>query len=149
MSGENTKLCECGCGDPAPIAARTKLSHGYVKGEPCRFIHGHHARGVSGPAHNQWKNGRIRHTNGYMTVHVGKEHSMANSKGYAYEHRLILADYLGRDLLKTELVHHIDLDPTNNALENLLLVSMSQHMSIHNLIRHGKDPLAAVRAVLE
>lgn len=39
-----TKLCECGCGQPAPIAQRTHSAKGYVKGQPVRFIPGHHVR---------------------------------------------------------------------------------------------------------
>lgn len=35
------KLCECGCGQPAPIATQTKRRDGHVKGEPMRFIRGH------------------------------------------------------------------------------------------------------------
>lgn len=43
---DTPKLCECGCGQPAPIAKQTKSVHGYVKGQPVRFIHGH--RGTRG-----------------------------------------------------------------------------------------------------
>jgi hypothetical protein len=39
------KLCECGCGQPAPIAKRHCPKRGYVKGQPHRFIRGHHTRG--------------------------------------------------------------------------------------------------------
>jgi hypothetical protein len=39
------KLCECGCGLPAPIAKITSRRAGHVKGQPIRFIHGHHGRG--------------------------------------------------------------------------------------------------------
>src|SRR5262249_40318601 len=39
------KLCECGCGLPAPIAHQSDTKRGYVKGEPRRFRHGHYARG--------------------------------------------------------------------------------------------------------
>jgi hypothetical protein len=35
------KLCECGCGQPAPISPRTESARGYVKGEPRRFVRGH------------------------------------------------------------------------------------------------------------
>lgn len=39
------KLCECGCGEPTPIATKTRTLEGIRKGEPRRFIHGHHATG--------------------------------------------------------------------------------------------------------
>jgi len=35
------KLCDCGCGLPAPIATYTNARRGYVKGQPVRFINGH------------------------------------------------------------------------------------------------------------
>jgi hypothetical protein len=38
------QLCECGCGQPAPIAHYTNKPMGYFKGQPIRFIHGHNAR---------------------------------------------------------------------------------------------------------
>jgi hypothetical protein len=38
------KLCECGCGQKAPLAKRTNRRLGIVKGEPNRFIAGHNQR---------------------------------------------------------------------------------------------------------
>lgn len=38
------KLCECGCGEPAPIAKLTNTARGQVKGQPVRFIQGHAAK---------------------------------------------------------------------------------------------------------
>jgi hypothetical protein len=35
------KLCECGCGRPAPIAKETDSRRGVVKGQALRFISGH------------------------------------------------------------------------------------------------------------
>jgi hypothetical protein len=35
------KLCECGCGQPAPIARRTDPRRGLIVGEPSRYIRGH------------------------------------------------------------------------------------------------------------
>ncbi len=42
------KLCECGCGLPAPISPSTWAAMGYVKGQPRRFRK-NHRKGV-----NQW-----------------------------------------------------------------------------------------------
>lgn len=35
------KTCECGCGNPAPVARRSMTYRGYKKGQPQRFIKGH------------------------------------------------------------------------------------------------------------
>lgn len=40
---ESVKLCECGCGRPAPLARKTERKRGWVKGQPIRFIQGHNA----------------------------------------------------------------------------------------------------------
>jgi hypothetical protein len=37
-------LCECGCGQRTTISPRTNRIHGYIKGEPRRFILGHATR---------------------------------------------------------------------------------------------------------
>jgi len=39
------KLCECGCGSPAPLAKVNDKRKGHVRGEPVRFVSGHNARG--------------------------------------------------------------------------------------------------------
>lgn len=45
MNAQDTpKLCECGCGEPAPLARKTDRALGYVKGAPIRFVNGHQNR---------------------------------------------------------------------------------------------------------
>jgi hypothetical protein len=39
-----THLCECGCGQPTRLAPKTRTRDGVVKGQPLRFINGHHNR---------------------------------------------------------------------------------------------------------
>lgn len=60
----------------------------------------------------------------------------ADPKGYVKEHRIIMSNYLNRDLSTEEKVHHIDGDKTNNKIENLLLVSIKEHMKLHLLKEH-------------
>lgn len=37
-------LCQCGCGERAPLATYTQARRGFVKGQPLRFIREHHKR---------------------------------------------------------------------------------------------------------
>ena len=47
--------------------------------------------------------------------------------------RIIMEDYLGRKLLKTEHVHHIDMNPLNNDISNLEVVNGIEHQRMHGL----------------
>lgn len=47
------------------------------------------------------------------------------------EHRLIAEKTLGRKLKRNEVVHHIDLNPSNNARSNLLICSSEYHNWLH------------------
>ncbi len=46
---------------------------------------------------------------------------MGRKDGYIMEHRLVMAQSLGRLLTRTEVVHHIDHNPSNNCITNLML----------------------------
>jgi len=46
-------------------------------------------------------------------------------------HRYVMEQSIGRKLLVTELVHHIDRDKYNNDISNLEIISRSEHMSLH------------------
>jgi len=49
------------------------------------------------------------------------------------EHRYIMEQYLGRKLTKNEVVHHIDENKMNNNIENLQLLTRSEHSRLHRL----------------
>ena len=48
------------------------------------------------------------------------------------QHRYNMTMLLGRKLLKSEIIHHIDMDKTNNDIGNLWLCTDSQHKIAHN-----------------
>lgn len=77
-----------------------------------------------GENHHSWRGGRTKNADGYTLVTPTPEEAllcppMAN--GYVLENRLVMAMVLGRPLLPTETVHHIDGDHSNADLGNLQL----------------------------
>ena len=91
----------------------------------------------SGPGHPKWKGGRVL-IGRYWHLWVGLGHPMANKRGYAAEHRLLVAEALGRPLLPGEVVHHLDGNPSNNELENLILFQTNAEHLRHELT--GRTP---------
>ena len=63
----------------------------------------------------------------------------SQNRKWIYEHREVMEKHLGRKLKPNEHVHHIDGNPRNNAIDNLMLVSASEHAKIHKpaLKRHS------------
>ena len=91
--------------------------------------HGIPPQRASGEKHGMWKGGRTVDENGYIHVTLPRGHvlfGMTKDSGYVLEHRLVMAEYLGRPLLNHESVHHIDGVRHNNDVENLQL-RIGQH----------------------
>lgn len=70
---------------------------------------------------------RVITEHGYVLIHVGRDHHLADSRGYAYEHRVVMEQKLGRLLQKGEVVHHVDHDTQNNEEDNLELMPSRWH----------------------
>ena len=66
---------------------------------------------------------------------LSKNHPNAKG-GYVLEHRLVVEAYIGRYLTRSEVIHHIDENKTNNSIENLMLFqNQKAHASFHTKIR--------------
>lgn len=70
--------------------------------------------------------GKIIDKDGYSQIRI-------NDK-YRREHRFIMENHLGRKLLRNEAVHHINKDKLDNRIENLEVISFSEHRKIHSKI---------------
>lgn len=85
-------------------------------------------------------------SNGYVVVSDYK-----GRKGGALEHRVVMMEHLGRELLRHESVHHINGDRSDNRLENLELWSSSQPAGqrIEDKIKWAKEILAQYEQELD
>lgn len=79
-------LCQCGCGQPAPIAKRTVTSRGRIKGQPMRYIRGHNSVGMD--RSKPYKTHYVEEDKGFKTpcwiwqLHVTGPNKRGGSGGY-------------------------------------------------------------------
>lgn len=78
------------------------------------------------------KNG-FWYENGYKVLYVEGDKSIK-------EHIKVMQDFIGREINKNEIVHHINEIKDDNRLENLQLMTKGEHSSLHRKkeIENGK-----------
>ena len=95
-----------------------------------------------GQKHPGWKGGYVT-SHGYRYVILGAlseedralaETMVTGTKPYILEHRLVMARKLGRPLLRSEVVHHLNGQKTDNRPENLALMENDKHSREHRKI---------------
>lgn len=92
---------------------------------------------AKGSAHYRWNAGRMLSDDGYVKVRVGIDHPLADPNGYAYEH-LVVWCAAGRQCPRDgETLHHQNEDKTDNRLENLELLTRSEH-NAHHIAERGR-----------
>jgi len=106
-------FCECpNCrikGDCKETEIAIKKHHKW-KGIP-KYKQGHYTsvyvqtKDIKGKNSNGWKGGRKIDKDGYVLVYA-PDHPNARKNGYVLEHRMIMAEQLGRALTSKEVVHH-------------------------------------------
>jgi hypothetical protein len=132
--------CQCGCDGVIFIQI-----HHHVRGIP-RFINGHTSRvanpmaGRVGDLNPNFNGGRYANTDGYICILIP---GPGRSK-YILEHRLVMERHIGRPLLSDEVIHHKNGNKQDNRIENLELMTSSDH-SLHHAIRGEVGFLLAKR----
>lgn len=77
---------------------------------------------ISGEKNCRWKGG-IMYKEGRKMIRINKK--------YIYEYVYIMEQYIGRKLRRGEVVHHINGNINDNKIENLQLMTISEHMKLH------------------
>lgn len=110
-----------GC-DKKPVA------RGRCSGHYCLFMkYGDHNLAKYKWHQNKRDEWHLAKTTGYIWRYVGRNDPLASSHtGYAYQHRVVMAEVIGRPLHGNESVHHKNGDRTDNRPENLELWVKSQ-----------------------
>lgn len=129
-------LCGCGCGTPIPERHPSGTLRKVHAKDGKFYVQGHQPF-PKGAENRSWKGGRYVNNKGYVLVRA-PEHPHAGTKGYVFEHRLVMERKLGRLLRREEIVHHINGDRADNAETNLELV---ENQSAH-IRQHGTNPNA-------
>jgi hypothetical protein len=62
---------------------------------------------------------------------VVRDHPKSTKNDYVLEHRVVVENSIGRMLKENEVVHHINEDKKDNRLENLQIMTRSEHASHH------------------
>lgn len=73
---------------------------------------------------------KSKRADGYIVIKLRPDdpyYTMADKNHYVLEHRLVMAKYSGRCLLKSEHVHHFDSIKDHNTPNNLEIISPTNH----------------------
>ena len=87
-----------------------------------------------GNANPCWK-GRYKNRAGYVIIRdtlIPDEFKPMITCGHVLEHRLVMAQHLGRSLERHEVVHHVNGIKDDNRIENLELYPLYEHTGITN-----------------
>ena len=85
--------------------------------------------------------GRYQSKDGYIFIYIPDHPYATGRKKYVMEHRLVMEKHIGRYLLPTEHVHHINEIKDDNRIENLkLCTDNTEHKKEHRRIWHKEKP---------
>lgn len=132
VGGRKLKLCSVdSCG-------RNCRARGFCQAHYTRFKnHGDPMPDVKiavrniGNTNPRWKGGIINDSGGRTLVYSPAHPHPSKYGTHVFRYRLVMEKSLGRFLLPTEIIHHKNGDHSDDRIENLEIMSQSQHCLLH------------------
>ena len=120
-----TWLCLCQCGNKTVVAGDS-LRTGNTRSCGC-LMRDTNREKLSGANNPHWNNG-VTYSHGYKIICLNGTR--------VPEQRMIVGEVMGRQLIKGEVVHHINGNKLDNRNSNLLLCTQKYHMDLHQTMAH-------------
>ena len=93
-----------------------------------------------GPANPRYRHDKVSSMRGYKAVRPPAWYTGYVSRGFVREHILLMCEKFGwTELPKGYEVHHIDMNKLNNDINNLAVLTKSEHAKVHNQYKEWKD----------
>lgn len=99
-----------------------------------------HKDSFRGPNNPRW--------NGGLSEWDGRTLIICRDYSWIFYYRGVMEAHLGRELRDDEIVHHVNGDPSDDRIENLQVVTRSEHIGLHRddlLAARGLERVKAVR----
>jgi hypothetical protein len=102
-------------------------------GEGAGNMQGKHKNHARGADHPRWEEfGVYKDVHGYFRLRVGVGHPLADPRGYVYLHLIVWVAAGNQKPDDDHALHHKDEDKSNNRIENLELLTNSEHAKLHD-----------------
>lgn len=132
-------MCQCGCGQVAPLAGRSRGRGGWLKGHPKRFINGHNTMlptladafnvyFIAGDPNSCWEWNGTRNDRGYGKLYYRNRQYRAHRVSYELHHGSIPDG--------VDICHKCDNPPCVNP--NHLFVGTRQ-VNVNDMVAKGRD----------
>lgn len=89
------------------------------------------SRAVSGNKSSNWKGGKKITAKGYVEI-LDKDNRRANKNGYVLEHVAVWERENNKEIPSGYCIHHLNGNKSDNRIENLQLLTISDHTKLHN-----------------
>lgn len=91
--------------------------------------------GKSGLSHPRYQ-GIVSDNKGYWIVLKPDWYTGRKNSKHVFLHSVVVCENLGwTEIPKGYVVHHCDFDPSNNDFNNLVVLTVAEHMSLHAVLK--------------